>query len=112
MPLIDSQGNTFTFASTVFTVTNVSVTYGGSLIDISHLNLNSGKGRAYTTPPLFDNEISIDYFVASGVTSLVVGLSGTLSFSGIAKSATVSSSSLTYAAGELVKGSVTFKVDA
>ena len=38
----DSQGSTFVFAGSTYTVTSVTVTPGGDLLDNSHLGLASG----------------------------------------------------------------------
>lgn len=103
----DSQGNTFTFSGSTYTVTSVTVTPGGDLLDESHLGLASGQGRRYQTPALKDDEISCE---ALGVTAVAVGTSGNLVFGGTTYTAIVSSSSVAYAVGELVKQSVTFKV--
>jgi hypothetical protein len=102
----DSQGQTFTFGGTNFTATNVTVTPGGDLLDQSHLGLASGAGRIYQAPALKDNEISVE---ALGTTVLAIGTTGSISFASISGNATVSSSSVTYAVGELVQQSVTFK---
>lgn len=104
----DSQGNTFVFSGATYTATNVSVTYGGNLLDTSHLGIASNGARTYQTPALRDDEISVDYI---GTTLLALGSSGTLSFGSITKTATVSASSVTYALGELVKGSATLKTN-
>ena len=103
----DSQGNTFVFAGTTYTVTNVAVTPGGDLLENSHLGLASGAGKTYQSPALIDDEVSCDYL---GTTKLAIGTSGTLSFASTTYTAIVSSSGLTYAVGELVRGNATFKV--
>ena len=103
----DSQGSNFVFLGSTYTVTNVSVTFGGDLLDTSHLGLASGSNRTYTAPALVDNEITVDYYGTSLVT---IGQTGNLSFGGTGYTATCSASSLTYAVGELVKGNATFKV--
>ena len=103
----DSQGSNFTFAGSTYTVTSVTVTPGGDLLDTSHLGLASGGNRTYQAPALKDNEISCE---AYGTTALSIGTSGTLSFASVSYTATVSSSSVAYAVGELVKQSLTFKV--
>ncbi|NBT36343.1 MAG: hypothetical protein EBT03_12560 [Betaproteobacteria bacterium] len=103
----DSQGSNFTFAGSTYTVTSVTVTPGGDLLDTSHLGLASGANRTYQAPALKDNEISCE---AYGTTALSIGTSGTLSFATVSYTATVSSSSVAYAVGELVKQSLTFKV--
>lgn len=103
----DSQGSTFSFQGSTYTVTSVTVTPGGDLLDNSHLGLASGAGRSYQSPALIDNEISCE---AYGTAAMSIGASGSLSFSGTTYSATVSSSSVAYSVGELVKQSLTFKV--
>jgi hypothetical protein len=103
----DSQGNTFVFSGSTYTVTQVSVTPGGDLLENSHLGLASGAGKTYQAPALVDDEISCDYL---GTTKLAIGTSGNLSFASVTYTAIVSASGLTYAVGELVKGNATFKV--
>jgi hypothetical protein len=103
----DSQGVTFVFAGATYTVTSATVTPGGDLLDQSHLGQASGSGRIYQTPALRDNELSCE---ALGTTTVAIGTSGALSFAGVTYTATVSSSSVAYAVGELVKQSLTFKV--
>ena len=51
----DSQGSTFVFASATYTVTSVTVTPGGDLLDNSHLGLASGSNRTYQSPALLDD---------------------------------------------------------
>lgn len=104
---VDSQGNTFSFAGSTYTVTSVTVTPGGDLLDNSHLGLATGANRTYQAPALIDNEISCE---AYGTSAVAIGSSGVLSFATVTYTATVSSSSVAYAVGELVKQSLTFKV--
>ena len=103
----DSQGNNFVFAGSTYTVTSVTVTPGGDLLDQTHLGVASGSSRLYQTPALKDNEISVE---SLGTTILQIGNTGSLSFASVTYTATVSSSSVAYAVGELVKQSLTFKV--
>ena len=103
----DSQGSTFTFAGSTYTVTSVTVTPGGDLLDNSHLGLASGAYRSYQAPALKDDEISCEAF---GTAAVGIGSSGVLSFASTNYTATVSASSVAYAVGELVKQSLTFKV--
>jgi len=103
----DSQGSNFVFSGSTYTVTNVSVAFGGDLLETSHLGLASGANRTYISPALIDNEITVDYL---GTTTIAIGNSGTLSFASTNYTATCSASSVTYAVGELVKGNATFKV--
>jgi len=103
----DSQGSNFVFSGSTYTATNVSVAFGGDLLETSHLGLASGANRTYISPALIDNEITVDYL---GTTTIAIGNSGTLSFASTNYTATCSASSVTYAVGELVKGNATFKV--
>lgn len=103
----DSQGSTFVFANATYTVTSVTVTPGGDLLDQSHLGLASGSNRIYQAPALRDDEISAE---ALGTTVLAIGASGNLTFATVGYTATVSSASVAYAVGELVRQSLTFKV--
>ena len=103
----DSQGSTFAFAGSTYTVTSVTVTPGGDLLDNSHLGLARGANRTYQPPALIDNELSCE---AYGTAAVAIGTSGVLSFATVTYTATVSSSSVAYAVGELVKQSLTFKV--
>ena len=103
----DSQGNTFTFSGSTYTVTSVTVTPGGDLLDQSHLGLASGANRVFQSPALKDDEVSCEAF---GATAIAIGQSGTLAFASTTYTATVSSSSVAYSVGELVKQSLTFKV--
>jgi hypothetical protein len=105
----DSQGSNFVFAGSTYTVTSVSVTPGGDLLDYTHLGLASGKNRLYQTPALRDDEISIECFALTNST-VTIGSSGALSFATASYTATISSVSVSYAVGELVKTSYTFKV--
>jgi hypothetical protein len=58
----DSQGYTFVFSGNTYTVTNVTVTPGGDLLDNSHLGLASGANRTYQSPALIDDEVSAEAF--------------------------------------------------
>jgi hypothetical protein len=103
----DSQGNAFVFAGATYTATSVNVTPGGDLLDQSHVGQASGANRLYQAPALKDNEISVE---ALGTAIVQIGASGSLSFATVSYTATVSSSSVAYSVGELVKQSLTFKV--
>ena len=83
------------------------MTPGGDLLDQSHMGQASGANRIYQAPALKDNEISVE---AYGTTIVQIGTSGSLSFASVTYTATVSSSSVAYSVGELVKQSLTFKV--
>lgn len=103
----DSQGNTFVFGGSTYTVTSVTVTPGGDLLDNSHLGLSSGANRTYQSPALIDNEVSVEAF---GTSAVAIGTSGSLAFASTTYTATVSAASVAYSVGELVRQSLTFKV--
>ena len=71
------------------------------------MGLASGANRTYQSPALIDNELSCETY---GTTVVAIGTSGVLSFASTTYTATVSSSSVAYSVGELVKQSLTFKV--
>lgn len=105
---VDSQGNTFVFAGSTYTATSVQISLSGDPLDVSHLGLASGSYRLYQPAALIDtNELSLE---AYGTTLVTVGATGNLTFGSFSYSATVASSSISYAVGELVKQSVTFKI--
>jgi hypothetical protein len=116
----DSTGTTFTFGGTGYTVTNImyslSDVTGGDTIDVSHLGLTTGASVLTQSRPLAGSatdtgrEVSIEYIGSAVITD---GASGTLVIAGglaLSKAATVSSSSVTLAVNDVIKGSATFKV--
>jgi hypothetical protein len=113
-------GTTFTFNGTGYTVTNITYSLsdvtGGDTIDISHLGLTVGANVLTLARPLKGSatdtgrEVSIEYI---GPSVLDDGSTGTLVIAGgltLSKAATVSSSSVTLAVNDVIKGSATFKV--
>ncbi|NBT05451.1 MAG: hypothetical protein EBS54_01400 [Betaproteobacteria bacterium] len=116
----DSTGTTFSFGGTNFTVTNIVYTLtdvnAADTIDISHLGQAVGSAVLTQDRPLTGaandtgREVQIDY-IGNGVVS--DGATGTLAITGgvsLSKAATVSSSSVTLAVNDVVRGSVTFRV--
>lgn len=116
----DSTGTTFTFAGTGYTVTSITYSLsdvtGGDTIDVSHLGLTTGASVLTQARPLAGSatdtgrEVSIEYIGSSVITD---GATGTLAITGgisLSKAATVSSSSVTLAVNDVIKGSATFKV--
>lgn len=118
----DGSGTTFSFGGTAFTVTNIVVTNtdpaAEDTIDVSHLGLTTGNSVATIQRPLQGSgtdtgrEIVVDYLgvrlipdASTGTLVLTVGGSALVS-----KPATVSSSTLTLATNDAVRGQVTFKV--
>lgn len=118
----DSSGTTFTFAGTGYTVTNIvysltDVSGSGDTIDISHLGQTTGASILTQARPLKGSaggdtgkEVSIDYI---GSAAIVGGTTGTLAITGgltVSGNATCSSSSVTLAVNDVIKGSATFRL--
>lgn len=120
----DGSGTTLTFPG--FTGTVTSITYSqtetatGSpdVIDISHLGLTAGATVLNQNRPLKGNAGSTDTgktvsveFIGSGI--LAGGSTGTLTIAGgvaVSGVATVSSSSITLAVNDVIRGSAEFRV--
>lgn len=118
----DGTGTVFSFAGVNYTVTNIVVTNTDpateNTIDVSHLGLTAGSSVLTQSRPLQGSatdtgrEVVVDYLgvsivpdASTGTLVLTVGGSALIS-----KAATVSSSTLTLATNDAVKGQVTFKV--
>jgi Ca2+-binding RTX toxin-like protein len=118
----DGAGTLFSFGGTSFTVTNIVVTNtdpaADDTIDISHLGLTAGNSIRTISRPLQGSatdtgrEVVVDYL---GTNIIKDASTGTLTLTvngstAISASATVSSSTLTFATNDAVRGQVTFKV--
>lgn len=118
-----SQGTSFTFNFTPYTVTRVTVQRGGSAnsnrqrVSTAHLGSDPDKEEPYLEiwqPNANDgggNTVDIDFLGGSMPTINATGtltISGGLSFSWTA--ATCASSSVTAAVGDIIKGSASFKI--
>jgi hypothetical protein len=115
-----AQGTTLTFAGTGYTVTNITYSMtdvsAGDTIDVSHLGLSAGSAVATMDRPLKGSatdtgrEVSIEYLGNAPITD---GATGQLAISGglsLTANATVSSSSVTLAVNDAVRGQATFRV--
>jgi hypothetical protein len=115
-----AQGTTLSFAGTNYTVTNITYSMtdvsAGDTIDVSHLGLAAGSNVATMDRPLKGSatdtgrEVSIEYLGTAPITD---GSSGTLAIAGgltLSAAATVSSSSVTLAVNDAVRGQATFRV--
>jgi hypothetical protein len=115
-----AQGTTLSFAGTSYTVTNITYSMtdvaAGDTIDVSHLGLSAGSNVATMDRPLKGSatdtgrEVSIEYLGTAPITD---GSTGTLAISGglsLSAAATVSSSSVTLAVNDAVRGQATFRV--
>jgi hypothetical protein len=116
----DSSGTNFSFAGVTYTVTqityNLNDVAAGDTIDVSHLGLTAGAQVATMDRPLKGSatdtgrEVTIEYL---GNTVINDATTGTLAITGgitLSKSATVSSSSVTLATNDVIRGSATFRV--
>jgi hypothetical protein len=115
-----AQGTTLSFAGTNYTVTNITYSMtdvsAGDTIDVSHLGQSAGSAVATMDRPLKGSatdtgrEVSIEYLGTAPITD---GSTGTLAIAGglsLSAAATVSSSSVTLAVNDAVRGQATFKV--
>jgi hypothetical protein len=116
-----AQGTTLTFGGTGYTVTNITYSMtdvsAGDTIDISHLGLTAGNSVRTMDRPLKGSatdtgrEVSIEYLgtapITDGSTGSLVIAGGPLS---LTANATVSSSSVTLAVNDAVRGQATFRV--
>jgi len=114
------SGTTFSFAGTNYTVTNITYTLtdvnAADTIDISHLGQSAGSAVLTLDRPLTGaandtgREVQIDYIGSAVISD---GATGTLAITGgisLSKAATVSSSSVTLAVNDVIRGSATFRV--
>ena len=116
----DSTGTTITFDAVSYTVTNLVYNLtdvnAADTIDVSHLGQTAGEAVLTQDRPLAGSatdtgrEVQIDYI---GNSVIADGATGTLVLAGgltLSKAATVSSSSVTLAVNDVVRGSATFRV--
>jgi len=118
----DGVGTTFTFAGTGYTVTNIVITNTDpnveNTIDVSHLGLTTGASVLTQDRPLGGSTTStgqtvqVDYLgkslIADGATGTLVVSHSSVTL--LSRAATVSSSTLTFAVNDAVKGSATFRI--
>jgi hypothetical protein len=116
-----SQGTSVVFAGVTYTVTNLTVNFSDvsgetDRIDVSHIGQSTGSTMLTVRRPLVGSptgetgkEVSFDYI---GSTSLAGGTIGVLSIGsgGFGGTATVVSSSVTFAVNDVVRGSATLRV--
>lgn len=115
------SGTTVVFAGTTYTVTNVSISYSDvsgatDRIDVSHLGQTTGETMLTQARPLKGSgtgetgkEVSFDYI---GTTQLAGGTSGSFVVGSFVTgaTATVVSSSVTFAMNDVIRGSATVRV--
>jgi hypothetical protein len=118
----DSTGTVFTFASSGYTVTNIVYNLADpatdNTIDVSHLGLTAGSPVLTQDRPLTGNatdtgrQVTIEYLgkdiIADAATGTLVITHAGAAF--LSKASTVVSSSVTFAANDVIKGTAVFKV--
>lgn len=110
-----SQGTSFAFAATVYTITSVTVDYGRERERVSGAHM--GLGPNDIEPSYYQHRsadslptVQIDFIGASAPTvnhSAVLSVAGKMAFYGVA---TCVSSQVSASLGELVRGSASFRV--
>lgn len=118
----DGAGTVFTFASTTYTVTNIVISNTDpnreNTIDVSHLGLTAGNSILTQDRPLTGSstdtgqQVQVEYL---GKSILVDASTGTLTIthngvSLLSRGATVSSSTLTLATNDVIRGNATFRI--
>ena len=117
----DAPGTTVVFSGSTYTVTNVSISYSDvsgatDRIDVSHLGQTTGETMLTQARPLKGSatgetgkEVSFDYI---GTTQLAGGTSGSFVVGSYitGATATVVSSSVTFAMNDVIRGSATVRV--
>ena len=115
-----AQGLGFAFSGKTYTLTSVSFSKKVSEVDVSGLNTKYGEFRSYRAAPLRDgDELSVEFYgldfpqmTATGAIFWNVDGSGSNSalISSLPTIALCTSSQLQAAAGELIKGSASFRI--
>lgn len=115
-----AQGLTFTFSGTEFLLTSISFGKKAPEVDVSNLKTPHGSYRSYRTASLKDgDELQVEFYgmefpqmTATGALTWSMDGSGTNSalISSLPTIALCTSSDLKAQAGELIKGSATFRI--
>ncbi len=115
-----AQGLGFTFSGSTFLLTSISFSRGAAEVDISDLKASHGSTRSYRLAPLRDGpELSVEFYglalpqqTATG--AIVWSVDGSGSNSALVSSLPTvglcTSAQLQAAAGELIRGSATFRI--
>jgi hypothetical protein len=118
----DSTGTVFTFAAGGYTVTSIVYNLADpatdNTIDVSHLGQTAGSSVLTQDRPLTGNatdtgrQVTIEYLgkdiIADAATGTLVITHAGATF--LSKASTVVSSSVTFAANDVIKGTAVFKV--
>lgn len=120
MPFESAQGINFNFSGKPFTLTSVSFSKNVSEIDVSTLATKQGEFRTYRPAPLREgDELSIEFYglelpqqtATAAISWLIDGSGSNASLTtGIPTAALCTSAQIQAAAGELIRGSATFRL--
>lgn len=115
-----AQGLTFTFSGKEFLLTSISFNKNVNEVDVTSLKTKQGDYRSYRAAPIREgDELQVEFFgmdfpqqTATGSLTWSVDNSGTNSalISSLPTVALCTSASLQAAAGELIRGSATFRI--
>jgi len=115
MPFENSQGVTFSFNNVTYTATSIAVSRTRGEFDVSTTDLASGSFRRFRAGKYHAVDVKVDWIGGTIPPTRSLGafsVSGTdigaAAFSGY--SAICTGLTITGAAGDLIKGSATFKV--
>jgi len=120
MPFESSQGLSFAFSGRTYTLTSISFSKSVSEVDVSTLATRQGEFRTYRPSPLREgDELSIEFFgmevpQQTATAQIVFTFDGSGSNAGLTTGiptvALCTSAQVQAAAGELIKGSATFRL--
>lgn len=109
-----AAGIAFTFDGDTYTATQISVSRSAAEFDCTSTDINAGGKRRYRTSDIENCEIKVDWI---GLSSPQIEKTAAFSFTGNATALGVTGTialctglNITAQAGELIKGSATFKV--
>ena len=108
-----AQGLTFVFSGETYTATSISVSRNCADFDVTSTEIPEGQPRRFRLSDIENCEIKVDWI---GIRMPPVNTTATFSLTGtlgnIGSIAMCTGLSITASAGELIKGSATFKVSA
>lgn len=120
MSIVSAQGLSFTFSGVTYELTSLSFSKNVSEVDTSSLKTKHGAYRSYRPAPLRDgDEVSVEFWgislpqqTATGAITWAFDGSGSNAAitAGLPTVALCTQTQLQAAAGELVKGSATFRI--
>jgi len=107
-----AQGITFVFGGSTYTATSISVSRNAGEFDVTSTEIPAGEPKRYRLSDIENCEIKVDWI--SGGTIPIVDKTAAFTLSSglghIGAIALCTGLSITASAGELIKGSATFKV--